>query len=213
MMTTHRTKLCRWAPALLWLALAGCTSSSARAPSPQPRAALPYARVAVLEFADRGTYPGRAEQFTQALREKLAERTEGTDVIVVPCAAVFGDEDPFTTGRIPVDALTRVRHDYLADALIVGSVDVINPYRPPSLQLNLKLIETAQGTVAYEVNNVWNAADSPVRAAIEAYYQRNIGKDDCRFGPDIFLLSPRYYMRFVADQVVSGITARLALAR
>ncbi len=209
----HQSKACALTAALLCLALAGCTLPQ---PPPPPHArqkpALPYARVAVVEFANRTQYPDRAQEFTRALREKLAERTRSTDVVVVPRSAVFGDGDPFQSGRISVDALTRVRRDYLADALIVGSLDGIDPYRPPSLQLSLKLVETGRGTVAYEVTDVWNAAESHVRAAITDYYQRNIGQDDCRFGPDMFLISPRYYMRFVADQVVSDMTARLALA-
>ncbi len=105
-----------------------------------------------------------------------------------------------------------MRRDYLADALIVGSLDGIDPYRPPSLQLSLKLVDTKSGTVAYEVSDVWNAAERRVRADITDYYQRNIGQDDCRFGPDMFLISPLYYMRFVADQVVGDMTARLAMA-
>ena len=117
------------------------------------------------------------------------------------------------TGRISVDSLVRVRRDYLADAVIVGSVDGINPYRPPSIHLSLKHVETARGTVPFEVSDGWDAADNRVRTDIQTYYQRNIGKDDCRLGPDIFLIAPRYYMRFVADQVVGSITTRLASLR
>lgn len=214
MRTTHHRRPRALAAALLCLALAGCsmTAPAASTPDAQGKATLPYARVAIVQFANRTQYPGRAEQFTQALREKLAERTRGTDVIVVPRTVVFGDDDPFESGRIPVDVLTRVRRDYLADALVVGSLDGLDPYRPPSLQVSLKLIETGRGTVAYEVTNVWNAAEGRVRSAIEGYYKRNIGQDDCRFGPDMFLISPHYYMRFVADQVVGGLTARLAVA-
>jgi hypothetical protein len=211
MRTTPRSMLSALMPALLCLALAGCAT-----PQPPPRQqkdTIPYARVAIVEFANNSPYPDKAEQFTQALREKMVERTDGTDVVVVPRAAVFGDDDPFVSGRISIDALTRVRRDYLADAVIIGALDAIDPYRPPSLHLSLKLVETARGTVPYEVSDGWDAASGQVRSDIEAYYQRNIGKDDCRFGPDMFLISPRYYMRFVADQVVSGLASRLALAR
>ncbi len=74
----------------------------------------------------------------------------------------------------------------------------------------MKVIETARGTVAYEVSDVWNAAESRVRQDISDYYRDNIGEDDCRFGPDMFLISPRYYMHFVAAQVVGDLTAKLA---
>ena len=81
-----------------------------------------------------------------------------------------------------MDSLVRVRRDYLADAVIVGSLDGINPYRPPSIHLSMKLVETASGTVPFEVSDGWDAADSQVRNDIHAYYERNIGKDDCRLG-------------------------------
>ena len=206
--TPHAT-LNRLLPALLCLALAGCATP---APPHAQKGSIPYARVAIIEFADHSPYPGTAQQFTEMLRDKLAERTDTTDVVVVPSTA-FGGEDPFTTGRISVDSLVKVRRDYLADAVIIGAVDGINPYRPPSMHLSMKLVETARGTVPFEVSDGWDAADGQVRKDIGAYYERNIGKDDCRLGPDIFLISPRYYMRFVADQVVSGMTARLASLR
>jgi len=193
--------------ALLCVLVAGCTTP------PPPRAqaaAIPYARVAVVEFDNRSPYREAAAQFTEALRDKLAERTTGTDVIVVPRAAVFGEEDPFVSGRISVDSLLRVRRDYLADALVVGSVDEHSPYRPPSIHLSLKLVETARGTVPFEISGGWDASDLHVRRDIADYYRSHLGSDDCRFGPDIFLISPRYYMRFVADQVAESITSRLA---
>lgn len=196
-------------PALLCLALAGCAT---HVPPRVQKCPLPYARVAIVEFADRSPYPGTAEQFTQMLRDTLAERTTTTDVVIVP-RAVFGDDDPFLSGRISVDSLVRARRDYLADAVIVGSLDGINPYRPPSIHLSLKLVETAGGTVPFEVSDGWDAGDSQVRKDIQTYYERNIGKDDCRLGPDIFLIAPHYYMRFVADQVVGSLTARLASLR
>jgi hypothetical protein len=208
----QRTMAC--VAALICLTSAGCMVPPPPKPiAPQPRVALPYARVAVVEFADHSPYPGMAEQFTQALREKLVERTDCTDVIVVPREAVVGDDDPFESGRLAVEALTRVRRDYLADAVIIGCLDGIDFNRPPSLQVSLKMVETARGTVAYEVSDVWNAAESRVRRDIQDYYQRHIGQDDCRFGPDMFLDSPRYYMRFVADQIVWGMRPRSAGAQ
>jgi hypothetical protein len=199
----------RLAPALLCVLVAGCAIPQPPRPRPE-KVVIPYARVAVVEFADRSPYLGVGAQFTEALREKLAERTSGTDVVVVPRAAVFGEEDPFVSGRISVDSLMRVRHDYLADAMLVGAVDDHNPYRPPSIHLSLKVVETAQGSVPFEVADGWDADDLHVRRDVDDYYRNHIGSDDCRFGPDIFLISPRYYMRFVADQVAGSITKRLA---
>ncbi len=171
MRTTHRRRTCGLTAALFCLALAGCTLPPPPPPGPPRQAALRYSRVAIVEFANRTQYPGRAEEFTQALREKLAEHTRNTDVVVVPRSLVFGDDDPFQSGRISIDALTRVRRDYLADAVIVGSLDGLDPYRPPSLQLSMKVIETARGTVAYEVSDVWNAAESRVRSGHQRLLQ------------------------------------------
>lgn len=190
--------------------LAGCqTMGAASVPPPRPKKAIRYRRVAIVEFFDKSGYGGTAKLFTESLREKLAERTASTDVVAIPRSALPSLEDPFVGGTISVDVLVKARRDYLADALVVGSVDSHHPYCPPSAHISLKVIDTATAAVPCEVSDGWDAGRQNVRSAIDSYYRRNIGSDDCRFGPDLFLISPRYFLKFlaatVADRLVSAL--------
>lgn len=197
------------AMAALMCTCVGCRGF-ARAAPPQPeKKDIGLRRVAIVEFFDKSRYSGTAEQFTQALRDKLAERVTATDVIVVPQSMVAAASDPFAEGTIAIEALVKARSDYMADALIIGSVDAHHPYYPPSVHVSLKVIDTATAEVLFEVAEGWNAGHEYVCRAIDAYYRRNIGSDDCRFGPDLFLVSPRYFLKFVAATVAERLTDAL----
>ena len=207
-MRTLRSSVTICGAAVLLAAAMGCAAHHAARLAPPEPVAIAFSRLAVVEFYDRTPYTGTGEKFTEALREKLAERTTTSDVVIVPRSALHGD-DPFTTGRIPVNDLVRLRRQYMADAVVLGCVDSHNPYRPLSVHLSMKVIDTATGTVRFELADGWDAGSQRVRAEIEDYYARNYGKDDCRWGPDVFLISPLYYFRFVADRVAGGMTEKL----
>ncbi|MFO7956034.1 MAG: hypothetical protein R6X33_02920 [Candidatus Brocadiia bacterium] len=191
-------------PALLsmLLGVAGCAGP----PPPQPRPPsrdVALERMVVVEFHDRTRYSSHdyAADLTRALAEKLTDWTSATDVVVVSRQDIGAGTDPFVSGRMPLDVLVRARNDYLADAVVIGTLSEMDPYRPVSATVGLKIVETGDGRVLFSVAERWDAAEHGVRQRIKAYYRRNSDAPDCRFGPDIFLNSPRYFLRFVADQV------------
>jgi hypothetical protein len=197
--------------AVLAVAALGCADSTSLlfpVPAPQPRA-IPYRRVAVVEFYDRTPYRTAGEHLTVQLAEKLANWTTATDFVIVPQSALPGLSDPFAEGKIPLDVLVRLRRQYLADAAILGSVDDHNPYWKPSVHLTLKVIDTATATFPCELSETWDATDNQVAARIQAYYRRNRGSADCRYGPEVFVTSPSYFLRFVADDLANRISAAL----
>ncbi len=204
---TRRTGMLASAGAALLLA-AGC---SVLMPPPQPpaRLALRYGRVAIAEFRNRTQYASATEEFAAVLREKLSQRAASTDVIVIPACDLPELGDPFTGGRVPVSVLARIRREYLADALVIGSVDEHNPYWKPSVHLSVKVIDTGTGEVPFELSQSWDAGEQQARGAIDEYYRRNYGSDDCRFGPQLFVTSPHYFLRFVADRVADRLARTL----
>jgi hypothetical protein len=197
----------RSAVAVLLLFMAGCQYVNPQQPA-QP-VAIGFRRVAIVEFFNRTAYEEPARQFAAALREKLAERTLSTDVVLIPRSALPSMGDPFVAGRLPLEVLVQVRNKYLADAVIIGSVDQHNPYWKPSVHITLKVIDTATARFPFELSEGWDAGEARVRDEIEDYYRRNYGEDDCRFGPELFVLSPRYFLRFVADRTAERLTAAL----
>ena len=168
-----------------------------------------YARVALVEFFDRSRYPGTAEQFTGALREQLSNITASTDFVVIGRSALPGFEDPFTGGKLPVASLAQARRDYHADAVIIGAIEDHNPYYKPSVAVSIKLIDTAQGAVICEFSETRNANTRRVSDDIGIYYRENFGRDDCRFGPDVFLISPRYFLKYAARRAAERVADRM----
>ena len=200
------------AVAVCLLATACQTIRETVVPAPEPppvRRAIGYRRVAVVEFYNRTPYGQPAQLFTQQLREKLAEWTTSTDVVVIDQASLPGLEDPFRGGRIPLSALVAARERYLADALIIGSVDAHNPYWKPSVHISLKMVDTATAAMPVELSEGWDANRQSDREQIESYYRRNRDYDDCRFGPELFVTSPSYFLRFVADSVAQRLVTML----
>jgi hypothetical protein len=201
--------------ALLLAAASACRSVRPAAgsiwPACEPRqpVQLRFRRVAIVPFANRTRYAQPAEQFTTYLREKLDEWTTGTDVIVIPADSLPGLNDPLLDGKLPLEVLVEVRKRHLADAVVIGSVDDFNPYWKPSVHVTLKVVDTATACFPFELSQTWDANEQPVRDEIDAYYRRNVGQDDCRFGPNLFVTSPSYFLRFVADRVAEGFTASL----
>jgi len=203
---------------LFWLLVAaavascGCTAPPlAQTARPAPRERVPIAlrRVAIVEFRDRSPYSGTAEMFSNLLKQELADQTVGADFTVIPRSALPDMEDPFDGGKIPLQVLVRVRKAYLADGLIVGCVDDHNPYFKPFVNLSLKVVDTASGATRCELSQGWDAARQDVYSRIEQYYRRNYGRDDCRFGPELFVISPRHFLKFVADQVAEEVIVAL----
>ncbi|MGD2175583.1 MAG: hypothetical protein PVJ27_09285 [Candidatus Brocadiaceae bacterium] len=191
--------------------LTGCFGTGpAREVGRSPRA-VPYRRIAVIEFHDGSRYSsyGYAGDFSRALAQKLAEWTTGTDVVILPREALDAREEPFFTGTMPLNCLVQVRKQCHAEAAIVGNLDEIDPYRMPSAHVSLKVLDTASGAVLFEVSETWDASERSTCREIEAYHDKNRESDECRFGTDLFLNSPRYFLRFVADRVACRVTEAL----
>ncbi len=197
-------------PVLSILFLCGCSGAGAGAGATRV-GALPYRRIAVVEFYDGSQYSsyGYGGDLSRALVEKLSDRTESADFVLLPQAALRARETPFVSGKLPLGILVQARKEYLADAAIVGSLNEIDPYRMPSAQISLKLVDTSTGEVLVSLSEGWDAGDGGVHKRLEDYCRRNCGSGDCKYGTDMFLNSPRYFLRFVADQVAEKVVVSL----
>jgi hypothetical protein len=192
--------------AALCALLCGCAFEGLGPPLPPlERTTIGYRRLALVEFFDRSGHPEAARQFSASLREKIEERTVGTDVVLVPGQALPSLGDPFVDGALPVDVLVRARRDYMAGVLIIGCINSHDPYPAPSVHLSMKVIDTGTASVIYETADGWDGNHQVVRDAIDEYYRRNIRRDDCRLGPKVFLVSPSYFLRFVAATVANDL--------
>lgn len=205
----------RYAAAIMFACLlaSGCEAlQEATLPPPEPplpKHQIGYGRLGVVEFYNRTPYEQPA-QFAAQLREKLAHWTTSTDVVLIPQSDLPGLEDPFRGGRIPLSALVAARERYLVDAVVIGSVDEHSPYWKPTVHVSLKVVDTATAAIPFALSDGWDANRQADREQIDIYYRRNRDCDDCRFGPELFVTSPSYFLRFVADSVAQRIATALS---
>jgi len=159
-----------------------------------------HRRVVLVEFFDRSRYTGTGRTFTDQLRDQLAELSPDTDFVVVPQEAIRSLEDPFETGKIGLQVLVAARKSHRADAIILGRVEGHRPYRPPSVHVSIKVVDTARAVVLYEASAGWDARSRAVQRDIQSYYREYAGTDRVRFGPNIFTISPRYFLQYAANR-------------
>ena len=187
---------------LLLLALVACLGLSGCRTVEQSRPA-PFRRLLILHFADEPPYCGTGRQLARLLGDKISTVTAGADAIVVSPRAV-GLADVSRTlrrGRIPLQTLQRARKKYHADTILIGQITDFDPYADPAVALNLKVFQTADAALVAGVSRRWSAASPEVKKQVKEYYRRCRSREECRFGPNMFLTSPRYFLIFVADRI------------
>jgi len=199
---TRKVMILPWAAALVCV-LSGCITTS---PSANQTA---FRRVCLIEFVDKTEYAGTGGQFAALLLRELTHQSPGVDLIAVQRDAFPELGDPFAAGKLSVGVLARARRQYRAEAVVIGSVDQYNPYWKPSVRLTFKIVETANGKLIYESSRSWDAADSLVGRAIEDYYEANRDRRDFQYGPQIYSVSPKHFLQFVAHTVAREMLAYL----
>ena len=195
---------------LLCAGAGGCELMQ-RSAAPIPPRSIPYHRVGVLQFEDRSRYSGTGDEFTNLLAQEMARLTISTDVVVIPRSALpkMSGRDPLAEGCIPLKVLTDVRERYRVQALVLGSLDDHNPYWKPFAHISVKIMDTGDAKVLCEFSDRWDAGCPRDEREIRAFYRRNRERDECRFGPDLFTISPRYFLMYVSNSVAHRMLAAL----
>ncbi len=190
---------------------AGCRNHLVRMPPEPPPRTLSYNRMAVIEFFDESAYKahGYSMELARALAGSLGRRTTSTDVFAVSRESLGCTENPFETGKMPLDVLVGGRSRHMAELAVVGYIDRIDPYRMPSVGVAVKVLDTGSGRVLFSLSDDWDAANRRIQHEIETYCRRYSESADCRYGPELFYNSPRYFLRFVADDLADRITEKL----
>jgi hypothetical protein len=73
----------------------------------------------------------------------------------------------------------------------------------------MKMMEVASGNVIYSLSREWDGASDAVYKEVKAYYDANRDRDEFRWGPNMFVTSPKYFMLFVAHAVAADVIRSL----
>lgn len=154
---------------------------------------LPIEKVTkVGEFADRW--------YATLARELRA--TKRFEVVVtksdVPC--VRQCLTLLQRGQYDEQALAAVRDHFRVEGVIFVNVTDYYPYWPPRMAATLNLVETTQGETIAAVDGNWDAANDDVRQIAHRYAPRVTASHTLN-DPDLLLVSPDYFGKFVANQL------------
>jgi hypothetical protein len=159
----------------------------------------------MVEFADHPPYSGTGARFSRLLKEKMSGSTDGIDTVIVrPGEVGINRSDRMLgRGRISLKTLELARQRFGGGSIMIGEITDYDPYSGPSVGVQFKIFSTSDASLLTSVSDRWNAASPEVLKAVRRFYRRNRGRDECRFGPNMFLTSPRYFLVFVADRIVN----------
>lgn len=193
------------------LCIAGCVAgvqqTTAEPPGPTPA----FTRVAVVQFFDESNYDsyGYGMKFARALTGSLARHASFADVFAVSRDSLESFENPFETGKMPLDVLVSSRSRNMADLAVVGCIHRLDPYRMPSVGVAVKVLETRSGRVLFSLSGDWDAANHATQRQVEAYCRQYSDSQGCRYGAELFYNSPLSFLRFAADDLAKRITTEL----
>jgi hypothetical protein len=103
-------------------------------------------------------------------------------------------------GLYPEASLVALAQRYRVDAVIFTRMDNFDPYWPPRMSLNINLVETFNGETLAAVDGNWDARDECTEVLIHDY-ARSVTTSRGTSNPDLFVQSPEYFGKFVANSV------------
>lgn len=193
---------------LLSLVLQGCRSIRSATPGVSSLQTsdhqYKYGRIVIVEFADKREYEDMGERCARQVAETLSDVTTNVDTVVVSPGDIDMDDagTALERGRISLDALRAASERYRGEALMLGEVTQFSPYSDFSMGMRVKIFSTSDATLDTSVSQKWSSDDPQFREHVEEYYERRRNSAECRFGPDLFLTSPRKFTTVVADKLV-----------
>lgn len=112
------------------------------------------------------------------------------------------------SGRVDPDSLIAAQKTYGADAFVFGTLTQYKPYDPPIMGIKVRMLSARTGDVLWACEAVFDAHAPDVRKAAKRAMKR-AGPKRWLGTDDIVFMSPRYFSRFVASEIVRPLKERL----
>ncbi len=103
----------------------------------------------------------------------------------------------------------NVARKFRADAVIVGKLTDFHPYWPPRVGASIHVIDPRESIVLASVDGQWDAANERVAAGSLAYHKQKGPYREIPNG-NLATLSPQHFNRYVASQMVEGLSKEVA---
>jgi hypothetical protein len=202
----------------LSLQLTGCAAKRhALAPPPPPpqnyfspdQAGASMRRVALLPLHNTAYPDHYLRAMDQTFESELTKKAlfEVVSVSRGELEALFGDRQLTSTDTLPADVLTRLRKEFGVDGIVFTDLTHFSPYRPVSMGVRTKLVDTVTGKIRWAFDYVYDAGNSSVAEAAKRYQvlysdpRQPLSND----GGSI-LLSPSRFAKYVACETFASLT-------
>ncbi len=204
-----------FAPILVALLLTGCTRSTPPAPEVQSYRSPTIAavdRILVLPFTPEHDFPDQADMLTARFMQGIQGST--FTVLPLPDASVTTSivDDVRLRGSVRSADLVKLQEHYRVDAVVIGAVTRYNPYAPQVVGLDVKLVSTRSGMVLWQARRVFDASEESVHADALAWYDRYVNETEAEFGPEVVLLSPKAFARYVCARLAESMVGETKVA-
>jgi hypothetical protein len=169
-------------------------------------------RVLVVPFTAENEFPDQSAMVTARFTEAL--RRGPFSVLPLPDATLTESlvHDVRLRGTIRAQDLVQLDRTYRVDAVVLGTVTRYDPYAPQILGLDVKILSTRTGVVLWASSRVFDASSDRVANDALSWYDRYVDETGAEFGPEVVLLSPKAWARYVCDRLARSITAETTVA-
>lgn len=170
----------------------------------EPGDLAPVRRVAVLPFSSSTGVEVSTEEVGRAFREELA-KLQRFEIVSIPAGAREDREilRSILDGRYSTDGVVALCERYRLDGLLIGTVTSYRPYKPPHLGIQASLLSVHSGGAVWATNAHYDANDLSTWQDIRHWNDNVVATGDDLHGPEMALISPKRFTRFVAHRVVA----------
>lgn len=175
-----------------------------------PEAVSPLVRRVLVLPIECESNPAAARRFREALSVEL--QAAGLFEVVAPAenACLPAPCHPPSSGRFDESFLAEMARLWQVDAVLYARLTDYHAFWPPRIGMALHLVEVREATCLATVDGMWDARDANT-GAHAAYEQTTQTASAVLCDPELVLLSPRYYERYVACQVVTALAGKFPL--
>ena len=192
--------------------LTGCATPESQRVATYVHADLinfPARRVVVVPFDGRECPAEARTIVTEALSLELQSALL-CDIVPAPLAdeRLVAEAGLWQRGRVDPEALIEARKTYGADAFLFGTLTRYKPYDPPIIGLKVRMLSARTGEVLWASEAIFDARRAEVRRAAKET-MRNEGPNDWLSGDEMVFMSPRWFSRYAAREVVTPLSKQV----
>lgn len=167
-------------------------------------------RVLLYPFGNQTQYKDQTPIVTEALQRAIAKQGCFELVSVAPeDQETYKQINTSGTGKFPMSLLIELGALYHVDAILVGHINIYNPYDPQALGIKADLISVFNGKVLRSMQGFLDANSISVSNDIIKYYQEDCDSRGTIETWRLIRLSPTMYADYACHRFVRAMFPKI----